>query len=177
MSENVAHEAAHAKVGKFPLWMLAVGGGLAYGLWRRFHSTSSANTAPPAVSYAVDNANPATYDSGGVGSAPSAPTDTGSTPAPANTGGLGAIEAAVAGIFEAAGVNPATSSETGQQRIHRIATEVASGQRNLYGAAGPSHMSSVYDSVRWIASQQGQTARPVTMVPAASTSTATKAGG
>jgi len=75
---------------------------------------------------------------------------TASTPAPSPTpsnSSLFGIESQVAGIFSAAGV-PVTygdTSETGQQRLERIAQGIQSGQRTYQ---------SVTNDVQWLAQQQ-----------------------
>lgn len=82
------------------------------------------------------------------GSTGSAPTGTTPTPAPTpSTSPLFGIESQIAGIFSAAGV-PITygdTSETGQQRLERIAQGIQSGQRTYQSVTG---------DVQWLAQQQ-----------------------
>ena len=154
----------HAKIGPFPasVWVLVIGGGIGVGLWRKHKAAAAAASMPTTITLpttaAVDQGVGYGYGGGGGGggggdtsapppvpAAPDVPPvpDTQPPPDP-----YAALKAQAAAIFDQLGVPIATSTETRDQRLQRIAMEVAGGQRSLY--SGPN---SVLSGVQWDAGQ------------------------
>jgi len=129
------------QVGPLPLgaWLAVVAGGLFIGWQARKGGAGSSplpnlpsgvlpspDNAPPVISPVIELHYPT-----GQG----APSTTGEAPAPADTGSnpYGSLMDTIAAMFAHAGRPIATATETRQQRLERIAREVAGGQRSLSG--------------------------------------------